>query len=105
MAALLDGARGAVCHLCTATMSQINDKELIRQGYPINRSIELAKQLFEEVDEEEFFSRTSNKRFNITHHPTSDRDNLSASPLHGYIRIFSWFMNLIYHLQSGEIQV
>ena len=105
MAALLDGAGGAVCHLCTATMSQINDKEFIRQGYPINRSIELAKQLFEEVDEEEFFSRTSNERFNITHHPTSDRDILPASPLHGYIRIFSWFMNLIYHLQSGEIQV
>ena len=55
MAVLLDGAGGAVCHLCTATMSQINDKEFITQGYPINRSIELAKQLFEEVDEKEFF--------------------------------------------------
>ena len=32
MAALLDGA---VYNLCSANMSQINDKELIRRGYPL----------------------------------------------------------------------
>ena len=68
----------------------MKDIDLIKQGFPINRSIE-SFQIFEDVDEDEFLSK-----------PLSDENILSASPLHGYLRVFGWFMQLVYHLQSGE---
>ena len=43
MAGILDGAGGAACHLCTATKAQLKDKHLIQHGFPINRSIQLAR--------------------------------------------------------------
>ena len=52
MAKLLSGAGGAQCQLCTATFSQIHDKEFVREGFPINRFIRDAKNLFEEVNDE-----------------------------------------------------
>ena len=102
MAAILDGAGGVSCHLCTSTKDQLNDIELIQQGFPINRSIDSANQIFDEMNEEEFLSLPSKERFGITHKPTSDVNILSASPLHGYLRVFGWFMQLVYHLQAGE---
>ena len=101
MAGILDGAGGAACHLCTATREQLTDKHLIQHGFPINRSIQQAREIFLEVDEDEFLSRPPSTRFNITHQPISAIDILPASPLHGYIRIFSWLMNLSYHIQAG----
>ena len=56
MAGILSGAGGAHCQLCTATFEQLHDVELIRDGYPINRSITAAKELFQSVNEEEFLS-------------------------------------------------
>ena len=53
MAGILDGAGGAACHLCTATKAQLKDKHLIQHGFPINRSIQLAREFFLEVDEDE----------------------------------------------------
>ena len=102
MAAILDGAGGSSCHLCTATKEQLHDIDLIQQGFPINRSIEAANQIFNEVDEDEFLSLPSKERFGITHKPLSVINILSASPLHGYLRIFGWFMQLVYHLQAGR---
>ena len=101
MAGILDGAGGAACHLCTATREQLKDKHIIQHGFPINRSIQLARVIFLEVDEDEFLARPPSTRFNITHKPISAIDILSASPLHGYIRIFSYLMNLVYHIQAG----
>ena len=46
-------------------------------------------------------ARPSSARFNITHKLISVIDILPASPLHGYIRIFSWLMNLAYHIHAG----
>ena len=66
MAGILDGAGGAACHLCTATSEQLKDRHLIQHGFPINRSIQLAKEIFLEVDEDEFLARLPSKRFNIT---------------------------------------
>ena len=101
MTGILDGAGGAACHLCTATKAQLKDKHLIQHGFPINRSIQLAREIFLEVDEDEFLAKPSSARFNITHKPISAIDILPASPLHGYIRIFSWLMNLAYHIHAG----
>ena len=103
MAGILDGAGGAACHLCTATREQLKDKHIIQHGFPINRSIQIAREIFLEVDEDEYLARPPSTRFNITHKPISAIDILPASPLHGYtrFRIFSWLMNLVYHIQAG----
>ena len=55
MAAILDGAGGAPCHLCTCTQNQLKDIDLIKQGIPINRSIDSAIEIFAEFDEDDFF--------------------------------------------------
>ncbi|KAI6648100.1 hypothetical protein LOD99_11909 [Oopsacas minuta] len=102
MAGLLDGAGGASCHLCTATDSQIKSLEWAHSGFPINRLISDARQLFEEVDEEDYLKLPSNQRVGITHQPTSNIDIIAASPLHAYLCVFRWFMLLIYHLDAGH---
>ena len=50
MAAILDGAGGKACHLCTCTRNQMKDIELIKQGIPINSSIDSAIEIFAEID-------------------------------------------------------
>ncbi|KAI6660724.1 hypothetical protein LOD99_10279 [Oopsacas minuta] len=76
--------------------------EWARSGFPINRLISDARQLFEEVDEEDYLKLPSNQRVGITHQPTSNIDIIAASPLHAYLCVFRWFMLLIYHLDAGH---
>ena len=102
MAAILDGAGCASCHLCTCSKDQLKNIDLIKQGFPINRSISLALKIFNEVDENEFISLPSKDRFGITHKPLLDENILSAFSLYGYLRIFRWFMQFVYHPQAGE---
>ncbi|KAI6659039.1 hypothetical protein LOD99_14715 [Oopsacas minuta] len=103
MAGILSWAGGASCQLCTATHKELSDRELIIQGFPINRYITDAIQLFGEIeDSHSFFSLPSNQRCNITHEPTSTINILPASPLHSYTGIFRWFNLLIYHLNCGK---
>ena len=52
MAGILSGAGGAHCQLCTANFKQLHDFELIREGFPINRSISAAKEIFDSVNKE-----------------------------------------------------
>ena len=101
MAGILSGSGGAHCLLCTANFKQLHDIELIRDGFPINRSISAAKEIFAAVNKEEFLSLASIDRFGITHEPISDINIICASPLHAYTYVFRWFMTLVYHLQSG----
>ena len=101
MSAILSGAGGASCQLCTAQFEELKDLDLIRDGYPINRFISDAKLIFETVDREEFLSLQSKERFGLTHEPISNIDIISASPLHSYTCVFRWFMLVIYHLQSA----
>ena len=102
MAGILDGAGGACCHLCTALKEELSNIDLIHQGFPINRTIESAKEIFDELGEEELLALPHKERFGITAKPLSDINILSVSPLHGYLRVFGWFMQLVYHLQAGE---
>ena len=78
-------------------LKELHDIELIRNGFPINRSISAATEIFLEVDKEEFLALPSIQRFEIMHEPISDIEIICASPLHAYICIFRWFMTLIYH--------
>ena len=65
MAAILSGAGGASCQLCTATHKELKDLDWIIQGFPIIRYITDAIQLFGEIeDSDSFFSLPSNERFN-----------------------------------------
>ena len=103
MAKLLSGSGGAHCQLCTTTFAQAHDIDSVRDGFPINRFMHDAKVFLEEFDEGQLRSLTSDQRFNLTNLPTSDKDIIAASPLHAYLRTFSWFLTLISHLQSGQI--
>ena len=101
MSALLSGAGGASCQLCTATHKDLKDRELITQGFPINRKISDAIDMFGEMEDiESFFTLPSNERFNLTHQPISTIDINSASPLHSYTCVFRWYNLVIYHLSS-----
>ena len=83
MSAILSGAGGASCQLCTTHFDELKDLDLIRAGYPINRSIKDAKLIFETVDEEEFLSLPSNERSGLTHALTeySSQENWSHGKL------------------------
>ena len=98
---ILSVAGGASCQLCTATHLQLKDLELIRSCFPINRQIQDAISIFNDVEISEFLKLDSNSRFGLTHPPTSDKDIISASPLHSYLCVFRWLMLLIYHLDAG----
>ena len=102
MSATLSGAGGASCQLCTANHTQLKDLDLIRDGFPINRFIHDAKNLFDDVsNHEEFLKLDSKSRYGLTHPPISEKDILSISPLHSYLCVFRWLMLFIYHLDAG----
>ena len=98
MSGILSGAGGAHCQLCTANLDEIKDLEIVRGGFPINRNISDAIDLFNFVDKDEFLALPSIERLGITHEPVSDKNIMSASPLHSYTSVFRWFMLLVYHL-------
>ena len=105
MAGILSGAGGASCQLCTATHSGLKDREIVIEGFPINRHISDAIEMFGELeDSEKFFSLPSNERVNLTHHPVSTINITPASPLHSYTCIFRWFNLLVYHLNCGKFK-
>ena len=54
MAATLSGAGGASCQLCTASHKQLKDLDLISDGFPINRFIYSAIEIFNDVNIENF---------------------------------------------------
>ncbi|KAI6658821.1 hypothetical protein LOD99_15166 [Oopsacas minuta] len=104
MASILSGAGGASCQLCTATQKELKDRDLILQGYPINRNISDAIELFGELEDiDAFFSLPTNQRFNLTHQPLSTMDILPASPVHSYTCIFRWFNLLVCHLNCNKL--
>ena len=61
MSTILSGVGGATCQLCTATHNELKDRELIIQGFLINRHITDAIQLFGEIEDiNSYFSLPSN---------------------------------------------
>ena len=105
MSAILSGAGGASCQMCTATHDDLKDRDLIEDGFPINRTIIDAIQLFGELEDiEEFFALPSKERYNSTHQPISKVDIIAASPLHSHTCILKWFNLLVYHLHIGKLK-
>ena len=88
MAALLSGAGGASCQLCTTTRAQIKDRDFVLQGYPINRLVSEAIQFFGDIeDNESFFLFPSNEPHSQTsvynQYPTS----LSSTLVHLHLQM------------------
>ena len=54
MSAILSGASGENCQLCTATITELRDLEIVTWGFPINRTNSSAKKVFSSVDSSEF---------------------------------------------------
>ena len=79
MGKILSGAGGS-CQFCTATFT--HDPDIVNEGFPINRSVSDTKILFDEINEEEFLSLTSNQRFNLAHKPISELNLIPSSQLH-----------------------
>ena len=67
MCEFISGAGSAHCQLCTASFKDLKDIEMIRAGFPINRHISDAKELFEYVDKDEYLSLPSSQMLGITH--------------------------------------
>ena len=89
MAAILSGAGGASCQMCTTTRKDLKDRNLVVDGFPINSIITNAAQLFSEIDDvDSLFALPSDDRYVITHKPISTININSASPLHSYTCIF-----------------
>ena len=59
MSAILSGAGGASCQMCTATHDDLKDRDLIEDGFSINRTITDAIQLFGELEDIEEFHQKS----------------------------------------------
>ena len=73
MSGILSGAGGAHCQLCTANLRELKDLEMVMAGFPINRQILDAKELFSFVDKDEYLSLPSSQRLGITHEPVSTK--------------------------------
>ena len=98
MSALLSGAGGASCQMCTTTRADVKDREFVVQGFSINRKISDARQMFGKNENVESFSHflpTNGSTLPIN----PFQQSTSVSPLHSNSCVFRWFNLLIYHLQ------
>ena len=50
----------------------------------------------------ELLSYKSAQRSGITHEPASIIDVVPAAPLHSYLRILDWFLNVVYRIVAGK---
>ena len=102
MSKLLSGAGGASCQLCTVIHAQLKDLDLIRSCFPINRQIQDAIAIFNDVAIEEFLKLDSNSRFWINSSAYFYRRyNSCITPPQLSMRFPVVKMLLIYHLDAG----
>lgn len=101
------GLHGAFCLMCTYSRSAAKDLAMIEQGFEINRSLEQIKEIFHrlaEVDDngELYVPRKANdygSRQGVTGPPLTNQDLCKdLSPLHAWLRCFTFSLNLIYRL-------
>ena len=101
---ILSCAGGAHCQLCTASFTELKDFELVKSGFPMNRKISSAREIFAFVEVEDYLLLPSEQRFGLTHEPISEIDIIPTSPLHTYTCVFRRYMLLIYHIRSGTFK-
>ena len=107
------GQRGSYCTCCTASEKDAKNIERIGQGFPIDKSIEFLKDLFDLLTEEDEDGISTNAsdilkaikskdRYGMTHEPMTTLDIVKYFPItHSYIRSLSFFENLIYRINAN----
>ncbi|KAI6652976.1 hypothetical protein LOD99_4053 [Oopsacas minuta] len=100
----MTGKRGAPCIACKATRSDINSITKVVCGLPLNCSIKDIKETIRQItsDGKELMSYDTKQWYGITHEPASGIDVFPAAPLHSYLTILDWFLNLIYRVAAGR---
>lgn len=67
----------------------MKDIELVRAVFPINRHVADVKELFPNVDTDEYLSLPHADRVGLTHEPLYDINIMYAVPLHSYTCVCS----------------
>ena len=88
MAAILSGSGVASCQMCTATHKDLKDKVLVVDGFPINRTITDARQLFSDIEDiDSLFALPNTERFGLTDIPISIIHKFSLSTTFVYLHL------------------
>ena len=104
------GLTGAYCTACTVKESEAHSRENIKDGFPLNRSIQDTEQLFNELkvlDDEgnEYIPkkpRDYEKRQGLCNQPLTKTEVCSnITVLHSYLNALSFFERLLYSLNAG----
>ena len=101
MSAILSGAGGASCQLCTAHHTQLKHLDLI--GVVSKLIVLFMMQIIFSMMSilKNLGNWIQKSRYGLTHPPVSEKDILAVSPLHSYLCVFRWLMLVIYHLGAG----
>ena len=102
--ATMTGKGGTPCIACKATRSDINNITKVVCEFPLDCSIEDVKDTIHLLtpDGKELMSYNTKQRSEITHESANGIDVFPAAPLHSYLRIIDWFLNLIYRVAAGK---
>ncbi|KAI6650020.1 hypothetical protein LOD99_6235 [Oopsacas minuta] len=100
MSGILSEAAGAKCQLATTLFIELHAIDLVRSGYPINRTITAPKDIFSSVDTTEHLALPSQQRFGMAQETLYDIDIIPAPPLHSYMCVFHFFIHMVYNLHT-----
>ena len=96
------GLGGAYCLVGTCSKESGHDIDCIKAGFEINRSMEKANEIFQQLFDKEIGAIKKTKKDNetrqgVTNKPlTNQAINLSPRPLHCMLRVYNLFQRLLY---------
>ena len=108
--ALATGLLGAYCLMCTVSSNDSHVKEIVRQGFKIDRNIESVCELFEALAEPDENGELIvpkrrgdyKERAGLTQMPITEQNVCEDfSVMHAYLRMFHFILGLIYRLNAG----
>ena len=97
----LPGIGRGDCILCETRKSDWKDAEKIREGFPITRTAEGTRELYEKLMAEgngEIQRKASDydERLGLTQEAQTSSDQHSICILHSYINVLGWFLKVLY---------
>ena len=106
MHSCLSGLGGAFCCLCTNSKDQCMDKELIKSGFAIDRTLEDTLQICENQLHLEENRKTGDydTRKGVTQEPITSENINNMHPLHNLLRCFGWIFKICYHATAGHLK-
>ena len=102
----LSGIGGGDCIICKSRRSDWKDPDKIREGFPITRTAEESRELFNQLllEGDGEILRSANDydhREGITNKAKTTSDQHSICVLHSYINVLNWFLKVLYRCESG----